>query len=110
MLTDLIEKYHEAKAAWHAKFDEDEDQASSCPEWDAYEAAEDAVLNFPCQTLADVQIKAAFILVDESAHDSLRNCYRIVDGELQCSLTLFLHSLLGEGAGAPVEKSNNGEN
>ena len=96
MLTDLIEKYREAQAAWYVKFDEDDSQSNSCPEWDAYEAAEDAVLHFPCKTLADVQIKAAFVIADENAHDSLRNCFRMVDGKKEWSLTPFLRSLLGD--------------
>ncbi|EJK83564.1 hypothetical protein [Rhizobium sp. AP16] len=102
MLTDLIAQYHEAQRVWQAQFDEDDTKASNSKEWDAYEAAEDAILYYPCKTLEDVQTKASFVLADTNALDSVTNCFRSDDGAP--SLVLFLRSLLGE---PPVDNGGN---
>jgi hypothetical protein len=62
------------------------------PEWDAYEAAEHAVIFYPCRTMDDVRIKARFFLENEGPNDTLQNC---PIGPAR-ALDVFLRSLLGE--------------
>jgi hypothetical protein len=83
----VIGAYHRARQASAAT-----DYSSDRPEWDAYEAAENAVIVFPCQTFADVQAKARFFLENEAAYDTIRNCY---DSKEEALLP-FLRSLIGE--------------
>lgn len=95
MLNDLIARYAEAKRVWEAQFDVDCEEASDSPEWDAYEQAEAAVLHFPCQSIEDVRAKAAFVLADANAFDTVRNCYEGGYETGEHSLKPFLRSLMG---------------
>lgn len=86
-LETLIAAYHAARAAWF----ESDTEANGDPEWDAYEAAEDTVLRYPCTTLAEVQEKARFFLDNDSPFDTLRNCQTATEEALRP----FLRSLCG---------------
>lgn len=93
MLSELIEHYKAAQSAWLDVSHKDESGPST--EWDAYEAAEDAVLSFPCTTIEEVRLKAAFVKSDENAFDSVKNCFRGGDHKKEYVLAIFLRSLLG---------------
>lgn len=73
-LSTLIKAYFSAQAAWRKLDEEANGPTHESPEWKAYEDAEHAVLLFPCATMADVQLKAQFVLLDDSAYDSVKNC------------------------------------
>ncbi|TQX88463.1 MULTISPECIES: hypothetical protein [unclassified Rhizobium] len=105
MLTDLIARYFAAQRAWLVLFDQEDPNAGSSPEWDAYELAENAVLYFPCKTLDEVWEKAAFVLSDPNAFDTVRNCIHTVGDDNSYVLAPFLRSLLGE-ADADGMKAN----
>ncbi|WP_431321647.1 hypothetical protein [Rhizobium sp. YTU87027] len=104
MLNELIERYKIAQKAWLNLFEDAAAENNPSPEWDAYERAEAALLYYPCKTIEEVQIKAAFILGDANAFDSVKNCFRTFDGKEVHVLSLFLQSLLGE---APVDCGGN---
>lgn len=73
------------------------------PEWHAYEAAVDSVLYHTCRNLDEVREKARFIISDDNAFDSLRNCY-LPDGTP--ALVQFLRSLLGDSVDSrPITSS-----
>jgi hypothetical protein len=61
------------------------------PAWDEYEAAEGAVIKFPCRTIEEVREKARFFLENDGPYDTIRNCFSN-EGE---TLRPFLQSLLG---------------
>lgn len=61
-------------------------------EWDAYEAAEHALVVFPCKTLEEVQAKTRFFLENQPCYDTIRNC--AIGAEE--TLLPFLRSLLGD--------------
>lgn len=84
----LIDAFAVAKLAYDAAT-EDNDNPN---EWDAYEAAEHAVIVYPCHTLDDVREKAGFFLDNYGPNDTLRNCADDTGSELD----RFLRSLLGE--------------
>jgi hypothetical protein len=90
-LVDTIAAYHTANEAYHQATKREGDPKA---EWDAYEEALFAFINYPCRSLDEVREKAAFALQDEYIHESLR------DGALENEwlLTLFLRSLVGEVA------------
>ncbi len=87
----LIKTYQAARDAWDKA---DPDGNCDGPEWDALEAAEDAILRFPCTTIGQVRAKARFFIETEPAYDTIRNCY---DSKEE-ALIPFLRSLLGEVA------------
>lgn len=93
-LRELIDAYRQAQAAWRKLDDETVGVTDGSPEWRAYEDAENAVLFFPCQTLEDVRLKDRFVLDEDSAYDSLKNCYFSDTGE--DVLKGFLRCLTGE--------------
>ena len=93
-LRELIEAYRQAQAAWRKLDDGTIGVTDNSPEWQAYENAENAVLFFPCQTIEDVCLKARFVLDEDSAYDSLKNCYFGDTGE--DVLKGFLRCLAGE--------------
>jgi hypothetical protein len=93
MLSELIERYQQTQKAWRAKVDKHDSDPSEA-EWQAYEAAEEAVLSFPCKNFDDVRLKAAFVLADENAMDSVKNSVRPGDG--MPTLVFFLRSLVGD--------------
>jgi hypothetical protein len=82
----LIDAFAGAKAAYDIVAEGD------TPEWDAYEAAELAVIVHPCQSMDEVREKARFFLDEAGPNDTLRNC-RSGDNT---ALDLFLRSLIGE--------------
>lgn len=84
-LHELINAFAAAKAAYDRNADPDG------PEWDAYEAAEHAIIVYPCLTIEDVRLKARFFLDNSGPNDTLRNCFS-ADGPV---VDVFLHSLLG---------------
>lgn len=100
-LSPLIAACAAAKAVWEEADRKLVGQSCIGPEWDAYQAAEAAVVLHPCRTLEEVREKAAFFLADDSAYDTLRNCYT---GEWE-ALSVFLQSLSGE---VPVEMGGAG--
>jgi hypothetical protein len=87
-LHELIDAFTAAKSAYQAAAE------GEGPEWDAYEAAEHAVIVYPCQTIKDVRVKARFFLENSGPNDTLRNC----DSESGHTLDLFLRSLVEGGA------------
>lgn len=62
-------------------------------EWEAYEAAEHAVIVHPCSTIDEVRVKANFFLTNHAPYDTIRNCYNSEEE----TLLPFLRSLLGDG-------------
>lgn len=84
----LIAAFHEATAKRDAEWNKGNDDG---PEQDAVEAAEDAVLRFPCQTLDEVRVKARFFLNNSGPYDTIRNCF---DAKEE-TLLPFLRSLAG---------------
>lgn len=95
-LRELVEAFNVAKGAWDALCEADPDgEDDNPPEWEAYEAAEHAVIVHPCQTIEDVHLKARFFLINAGPNDTLRNC---LTGDQDWTLDCFLRSLLGEGA------------
>ena len=88
-LAALIQAHAVARLAW----DRVDPTGSSSPEYAAFEAAEEAVLRYPCRTLEEVREKARFIIENPSAFDSICN---LGEGNEHCGL-IFLRSLLGEG-------------
>lgn len=90
-LRELINVYTHAKAAFDAA-DPDCDE----PEWNAYEAAEHAIIIYPCRTLDEVRHKARFFLENSGPFDTIHNCYTTTEA----TLLPFLRSLLGEEGAA----------
>jgi hypothetical protein len=88
-LTHLIDIHAATRLAW----DKADPTGSSGPEYAAFEAAEEAVLRYPCSTFEEVREKARFIIENPSAFDSICN---LGEGDEHCGL-IFLRSLLGEG-------------
>lgn len=88
LLDSLIEAHSKAKEAYENAAP---DQAGD-PLWNAYYAAELAILKHPCRTIEEVRTKARFFLEDTGAYDTLRRCCE-KDEE---TLMPFLRSLLGE--------------
>lgn len=88
----VIANYYATRAAWIAA---DPDGECDGLEWDAYDGAETAVLQFPCETMQEVRAKALLCLTEEGALDSLKNCF-FGDDVRDDVLTRFLKSLLGE--------------
>lgn len=78
-LWELIGAYFKARAAWEAVFDTDRDKGGKTPEWIEMEKIQAEIIEHRCATLADISIKAAFLLNDESSIDRMINCTR--DGE-----------------------------
>ncbi|MBB5043466.1 hypothetical protein [Shinella fusca] len=101
MLVQLIATYAEAKWIWETQWCEDEDKAGDSVEWSAYEDAGDAILNYPCASMDEIRIKAAFVLSDESLTDTLMNCYRTVNGAEEYCLLPFLRSMLSGEVARP---------
>ena len=95
----LIDAYNEAQAVWSIRFDADSNTAGDCPEWDAYEATEQAVIEYPCSTIEEVRVKARFLLNDEFPYESVKQCKR---GDTDV-LKSFLRSLLGEAPAQEVQ-------
>lgn len=95
-LSSLIAACATAKSVWEEADQKLVGVTDEGPEWIAYQAAEAAVVLHPCRTLEEVRTKAAFFLADDSAYDTLRNCYT---GEWE-ALSVFLQSLSGV---VPVE-------
>lgn len=100
-LVQLIAIYTEAKRVWETQWLEDEDKAGDSVEWNAYEDAGDAILNYPCATMDEIRIKAAFVLSDENLTDTLMNCYRTVNGAEEYCLLPFLRSMLSGEVARP---------
>jgi hypothetical protein len=92
-LQDVIDLYLVAQQKYR---DADPDGDCEVPEWAAYEAADTAVIAFPCMSLDDVRLKARFVLDNDSPYDSVQNCTIGPEGE--DVLRLFLRSLLGRDA------------
>lgn len=90
LLNSLIEDYRKAKEAYEKAAEEEDD--FNGPDWDAKEAAEHAVIMYPCRSLGDVRTKARFFLENESSYDTIRNCRSVTEETLRP----FLRSLLGE--------------
>lgn len=90
LLNSLIEDHRKAEEAYEKAIEEDE--GFDGPEWVAKEAAEDAVITYPCQSLDDVRTKARFFLENKSSYDTIRHCYTTTED----TLMPFLRSLLGE--------------
>ncbi|KQZ19330.1 hypothetical protein ASD50_07540 [Mesorhizobium sp. Root552] len=88
-LHELIDAFAAARAAFLATPDDDDNPA----EWDAYCKVEDAIINYPCQTIEGARLKARFFLDNPQPHETLRNCVNDDDG---WALDRFLRSLLGE--------------
>ncbi len=89
-LRELISAYHRAREAFENAWDDDEDATGQ--KWGAKEAAEHAVVVYPCKSLDDVRTKARFFLENDSAYDAIRNCRTATEE----TLLPFLRSLLGE--------------
>lgn len=91
-LSELIDAFAKASTAYRAAEANNLDaKAEDFPEWEAYEAAEHAVIIYPCRSLEDVRTKARFFLDNDGPYDTIRNC---VLGEEE-TLLLFLRSLVG---------------
>ncbi len=88
-----LEDYNAKEAIYRPLADELGDTDLCQAEWEAKEAAEEALLRAPCITIADVHAKAKLALEDESVFDSITNCTH-ADGR-HIGKT-FLRSLLGE--------------
>lgn len=76
-LSDLIIAFKAAQVAYEVAFKEAEAKADGegdVPEWDTYEYAEIAIIEYPCRTLDDVRIKARFFLDNPASYDTIRNC------------------------------------
>jgi hypothetical protein len=86
-LREAIDTFTAAKSAYDNATVEDDG-----PKWDAYEAAEHAVIIYPCQTIEDARLKARFFLDNDGPNDTLRNCV----SERGHVLDAFLRSLIGE--------------
>lgn len=92
----LAAAYKAARAAYLLQEQAtDGEAAGKSPEWDAFEAAEDAILFTPCRTMRDVAAKVDAILSDDNLDDTLRNCFRMEGEEKVWSLFPFLRSLKG---------------
>lgn len=89
LLNSLIEGYRKAEDAYEKATEEDDFNG---PDWDAKEAAEHAVIMYPCRSLDDVRTKARFFLENTSPYDTIRNCRNATEETLRP----FLRSLLGE--------------
>jgi hypothetical protein len=89
-LRQLIDDFATAKIAYDALGDDCDCEG---PEWDAYEAAEHAVIVYPIRDLDEVRQKARFFLDEAGPNDTLRSCY----GSSGRCLDMFLRSLIGEG-------------
>jgi hypothetical protein len=100
-LVQLMATYTEAKRVWETQWLEDEDKAGDSVEWNAYEDAGDAILNYPCASMDEIRIKAAFVLSDENLTDTLMNCYRTVNGAEEYCLLPFLRSMLSGEVARP---------
>jgi hypothetical protein len=87
----LINTFEVARQAYEVAAKTDDTDG---PVWDAYEAAEHAVIVYPCRTIEDVRLKAKFFLENEGPNDTLRNC----SSSQGPALDRFLRSLIGEGA------------
>lgn len=88
-INDLISAHAVAQAAWDAVKHLETPPAEAI--FEAKDAAEHAVIVFPCVTIEDVRRKAEFILNDPIAYDSVEQCQ--VDGV--GVLRLLLQSLAG---------------
>lgn len=93
-LRDLTEAFTAAKAAWDSTVNATDYDDPKL--WDAYEAAEHAVIIHPCKSLDDVRLKARFFLDHDGPNDTLRNCM----SQEGPTLDYFLRSLLGEEGAA----------
>ncbi len=89
----LIDAYEKAREDYENAAPENE----GGPEWDAYEAAEHAVIIYPCRSLEDVRMKARFFLENSGLYDTIRNSRTSAEPEEE-ALMPFLRSLLGEVA------------
>ncbi len=87
-LRELIDTFAAAQAAYEAADPEEDDS----PEWSAYDAAQRAVIMFPCRTLDEVRAKARFFMENDGPYDTIRNCRT----DTEETLMPFLRSLLGE--------------
>lgn len=85
-----IAAYAKAREAWENA--DPEGEWPDSPEWIACDAAEHAIIVYPCQTMEDVRKKADFFLNNESAYETIRNCRSATEE----TLLPFLRSLLGE--------------
>ena len=85
----LIDAFADTKAAYEKVAEGD------TPEWNAYEAAEHAIIVHPCQSMDDVRQKARFFLDEVGPNDTLRNC-RVSSTSPERCIDLFLRSLCGE--------------
>lgn len=92
-LKTIISDFEAAREAWEVA-----DPEADCdgPEWDAYAAAERVLVKWPCQTLDEVQQKAAYFLGDAGLLDTVQNCHT---GDEE-SLRVFLRSLTQTEGGA----------
>lgn len=102
MLNELIEKHRAADAEFVRACNGETGEAENW--WDAKEAAEMAVIRYPCRTFEEVREKIRWALADENVQDSITNC--TIGEEKEHVGLIFIRSLLG----GSVEKSNNGEN
>lgn len=91
-----IYTFKSARAAYQVREEADTDTAGTSPEWDAYEVAEDALLSFPCKSMADVALKADLIISDNGLSDTIRNCFKIEGDGKKWRLEPFLRSMKGE--------------
>lgn len=87
-LPELIAAFVAAKAAYDAADEYDDDLES-----EVCDAAEYAVIVYPCQTIDDIRLKARLFLTSSPLNDTLRNGHTGEDS----ALDVFLRSLLGEG-------------
>lgn len=88
-LETLIARFFDAQRAYDAVPAEQDDD----PQFEVYEAAETAVITYPCKTVGEVQRKARFFLENDGPNDTLRNCFNNAGP----TLNRFLRSLLSEG-------------
>lgn len=89
---DLHAAYLAAKNAWIAAGNPSGLECDG-PAWEAFIAAELALIQSPCLTIDDVRAKASIILSDDSLFDTLTSNYV---GEDRCA-AIFLRSMTGQG-------------
>jgi hypothetical protein len=96
-VAESISKWQVAEDAFrtfcNASTDLKKDEAKADELYDVQTAAEDRLIAEPCNTLADVQAKAAIVMRHEGIFESVTN--GMVDGEHV--MRLFLRSIVGGG-------------
>ncbi|PWE57168.1 hypothetical protein DEM27_05870 [Metarhizobium album] len=72
----LIVTYFEAQVAWEAIFDKPQDKDGASPEFIKMDEVQREIIEYRCQSLAEISVKASFLLNDDSTMDRLINCKR----------------------------------